>query len=68
MLQSEKHLETCNKELKAEDNESPYVYIFDRLPIKLQQQRKNILSLNKEAKEKNQKKLGKLLTVNTVCM
>ena len=38
IFQSAKHLRTYNEKLKKEDNKSPYVYICDHLPTKLQQQ------------------------------
>ena len=54
------------RERQLENESNPYVYVTENLPLKIRQQKKEVIPLFIEARKKKQ--LGKLWTVTTDCL
>ena len=59
-----KNLQSYNSQLKQSSKDNPYVFVTEHLPERFQQQRKRLLPLYKEAKNKKQKAVWKALDGN----
>ena len=55
IFKNAKHLKNFNRERQLENESNPYVYVTEHLPLKFQQQKKQLMPLFIEASKKRQK-------------